>query len=308
MDCYLEDVILVSYSLWGRKNVKSVYKAHGGFGHTCYMIILEDKKYLLKINVRHKLKEDIDNEIYAHEILASQLKVPKIVYRGTLRQTREAFFVQEWLDGMDAKTCMNEMSIDERKEFFYEFGTLIGKMHQIKNCCYSEDILCNKTYHSLTDFCRIRMNNSVLAIEKSNLVSNNFIKEATNKISNKIISLDMNVTPTFVHGDLHLENVILKDNHIVGLIDFERCKFLDSYYDFVKLFLWVFEEYSEYYGDFLNGYEYTNIITDDFSERVGLYLGIEYLYFIEYFGCKYYDPNMLNVYRNKLELWTEHSG
>ena len=305
MNDYYDEVKIECMQVWRNSKVDRIYPLKSGYGHLCYVIEVAQEKYLLKINLRHTNTEDIDNELYGYEILAKHVSVPEIVRRGVLPKVEKNYFIQRWIEGIDAKHKVNELLDEKKKDFFYSFGEMTGQMHKIKSNQFSEDLLGYRPFSSVAEFCENRVKHSIETIRKNELLPKSSLSLVENKLKNKWYVLNNIDTPSFVHGDLHLGNVLWNDGHIVGIIDFESCKFLDSLYDFVKLKLWVFDEYSQYYSDFLEGYSNTNKLPDDMDERLDIYMGVEYLYFIEYFGHKYYQEDMLTRYQNKIKQWSE---
>lgn len=60
----------------------------------------------------------------------------------------------------------------------------------------------------------------------------------------KILTVEHDIV--FTHGDLHLHNVIVKDGHVSGIIDWECAGWMPDYWEFAVI-LRAFKKTSEWY-------------------------------------------------------------
>lgn len=111
--------------------------------------------------------------------------------------------------------------------------------------------------------------------------------------------------PFLTHGDIWLENVLLKGCEVSRLLDFEHARFLDPLYDFGKPDELVFERWPTTRPSFVAGYESVRQLPADADERIGVYRGFQFLYMFNYF--KVWSPQFLGEYHDRLRTWVgEH--
>lgn len=290
----------------GQYSITAIKNMTGGYGHECFLVVCKEKKFLLKINIRHTKKSDVQNEIYACNILKSIVPVPNIFCDGELKEEKSFYYVQEYVEGNDALQLVGKMSHKEASKFFESFGEAIGRIHSIQGNYYSEDLLGFRKHNSYEDYCNKRLKRSLEACIKYELVSPKQIDIAIKKFERIKSCITSESIPYFNHGDLHLGNLICDDSyHINSIIDFESSKFTDVSFDFVKLNLWILSNHQEYFQDFMNGYRRTKRISDDFEARLDYSFGIEIIHFIDYFGRIYPNKSMYESFLEEILNWVQ---
>ena len=115
--------------------------------------------------------------------------------------------------------------------------------------------------------------------------------------------LPMINSPRLVHRDLHLANVLIDDDRITAVLDFEMVREWDAAYDFVKIRNSVFPIAPWAEEAFMTGYRETAKTSDRFEERMDLYVGLHLLLTV----VEYLDGN--ERYRDSLpglKEWLTH--
>lgn len=115
--------------------------------------------------------------------------------------------------------------------------------------------------------------------------------------------LPMIGTPRLVHRDLHLGNVLVDDNRVNSVLDFEMVREWDPAYDFVKIRNSVFAAGHWAEDAFLAGYRELAETSDRFEARADLYAALHLLLTV----VEYLDGNQ--GYRDslhRLKQWMTH--
>lgn len=292
-------------SIFGNKSVLDVKPLNKGYGHKCWKINIDNDYLLFKINIRHASLQEFNNEVFAQKLVGLYgIRVPDIVITGKLPHNKKCnFYIQRWIDGEDGISAVSKMTSHEYNQFFFEIGTIFAKLHGNQGEFFSEDIIGYKKYQTWEKRCRNRLNSSIKVLKNSNIVPHKILNIVETFINTKINNLSDNIVPSFLHGDLHLGNIIVNNGKFAGLIDFEGSRYGDKFHDFVKLENWVFDRYKGSRKMFMSGYKNVVDLEVDFEDRLFLYKGIEILYSINYFGIVYPDKKMLNSFIELLYKW-----
>ena len=122
----------------------------------------------------------------------------------------------------------------ERKKIIKE---LCGYIKNINNTTYNDYVKKFKIDHPLNWHNKIvtSIQNSLKKIKKNKLITSEFIKEIETFVD-KYSYVLMEQKMVLVYWDGHFDNILVKNNRIVGILDFERTELssLDFYLDIVK--------------------------------------------------------------------------
>jgi len=294
----------------GISNITDVLPYTKGYGHLCWYIKTRtNKSYLFKVNIRNSSKQKFNNEIYSLQFaLKKGIHVPGIYSRGELEnETFKYYYIQEWVRGEDASSYLKKVDHTEKQHFFFNFGSEVANLHSIEGTYFSEDIIGTNKYKSIKELSKLRLDRTIDFLLSTTILPKALLLEIEQKINKKILQLPGEILPCFTHGDLHLGNIIVTEEDKLFFIDFESSKFYDPILDFFKLDLWVFQEYSNYYDDFIKGYNQNRNLGNLYEERFSLYKSIEYIYCINYFGNLYRDEKMLKQFIDLLVKWNNEN-
>lgn len=294
-DFSIEEIFTLTKSIFNFKDIINIYPLKKGYGHKSWKLIVEDKPYILKINVRHSSLEEFENEVFSQNLAAKVgIITAAIVAKGTIgNEKKYNYYVQEWIEGEDAIGAVPKMSTIEYENFFYTVGCNLAKLHKKHGEYFSDDIIGYKKVVSWKAQCKKRLRGALDSLKNSTLIDLKLLNSLEEKIIIRIEDLSNKILPSFVHGDLHLGNIIVNNGEYKALIDFESSRFADSVHDFVKLDNWVFSKYKNSYENFILGYRSISHFEVDFEERLLLYKAIEILYSINYFGILYPNKEMM---------------
>lgn len=182
----------------------------------------------------------------------SEIHSPEIVESGELEGWN--YVVMTRLEGLEAKTVWPGLNVAERQQIAAELGLLLGAIHR------------NQAQHQLpatyTDWESFTEHQVKTAIERQRVNNANpeWIQSLPTYVSDRIDLLNDNSTPVFLHGDVHLGNLLFhrRENRwkISGIFDFGDALCGCEEYDFVAPGVLMFQGERELQRAFLNAYGY----------------------------------------------------
>lgn len=106
---------------------------------------------------------------------------------------------------------------------------------------------------------------------------------------------------SLTHGDLYLDNLLVRDGRLSCLLDFEHAAFQDRFADFGKLSELIFERHPATRQPFLRAYREHHPPAPDDEVRLELALGLYALTYLAYFHR--WQPDLVGFYRDRLAGW-----
>lgn len=169
----------------------------------------------------------IDNFVHACNMLKkNQIPCPDITSVGKLAD--KEYVIYKKITGNPIFDLIKEkVKLDDQSSFLIEQSALtLKKLHAIKPNSLDTEYLYNAS-----DYVQNWLNNQIEI-----LTSDRQLDKSTSEKIHTIFAgnkhLFLNYSPTFVHMDFHLGNILTHDNKITGIIDFDRSIFSDPLLDF----------------------------------------------------------------------------
>lgn len=188
-------------------------------GHTSTVAILDtfDRKYIIK-----KTENDLYNEWLSDEYKVLQylhhsgLPVPKVYSFHTEDTSR--WLLMDHINGISLREFLAKMpDLQSKEKAIFNFGLCLKKIHEcscpielLNNDSPWLDTTLNKAEYNLTHFA---VDGSAKRLQQ--------LKEARPKP----------IENTFIHGDFTIDNVLVNDCNIVGVIDWAGAAYGDPRYD-----------------------------------------------------------------------------
>ena len=235
-------------------NIKDVKELKSGWSKDKKYIL--DDKYLLRISdgsLYNKKKEQFE---LLKEVDKLSINSSKPIEFGVL-DSGDVYILLSYLDGYSAIDEISKLDNKSAYDLGFEAGLILQKIHSIS---------INKEELSWYDKYVIKMERKI----------NNYLK-CEYKISygdlvieyyKKHCHLMKNRPLTLTHGDYHLGNMIINNNHI-GIIDFDKLGLADPYDEF-KPFCWNVMRNEYFETGLINGY-FNNEIPEDFFPILKFY-------------------------------------
>ena len=235
-------------------NIKDVKELKSGWSKDKKYIL--DDKYLLRISdgsLYNKKKEQFE---LLKEVDKLSINSSKPIEFGVL-DSGDVYMLLSYLDGYNAIDEISKLDNKSAYDLGFEAGLILQKIHSIS---------INKKELSWYDKYVIKMERKI----------NNYLKceykisygDSVIEYYKKHCYLMKNRPLTLTHGDYHLGNMIINNNHI-GIIDFDKLGLADPYDEF-KPFCWNVMRNEYFETGLINGY-FNNKIPEDFFPILKFY-------------------------------------
>ncbi|MEK4052146.1 phosphotransferase [Paenibacillus sp. FSL F4-0087] len=188
-------------------------------GHTSIVAILDtpDKKYVIK---------KTENDLY-NEWLSEEYKVLQSLYHTGLPvprahsyhvENKSRWLLMDYIDGISLREFLSkEPDLKDKEKAIFNFGLCLKKIHEcscpielLKNDNPWLDTMLNKAEHNLTHF----------AVDGTEELLKRLKEVRPKPIDN-----------TLIHGDFTIDNVLVNEGNIVGVIDWSGAANGDPRYD-----------------------------------------------------------------------------
>ncbi len=213
-------------------DVYSIQKIEIGFTNAVFSI---NNKYILKVCKDIKNENRFEKEVFFYELFKDKIPIPKlIIYDETKKLCDFKFIIYPKIKGDNLYAIWHILNDDERKHIVKQ---ICGFLRIINNASL-EDFTTTFNLQSKPNWQKIIVNkihDSLLKIESENILDTESILSIKDYVSNnKHVLIEQNVR--IVYWDIHFDNVLVNDNNVVGILDFERteCCSIDFVLDVVK--------------------------------------------------------------------------
>lgn len=208
--------------------------------------------------------KSMENEINSYNLIKQQnIASPKIINTD---ETKRKITMSK-CKGDCLLSKIGSFDYEKLKKILYDIGILLAKIHK-----------SNKTnnfvnYHSKEYYENVKKEVSLLKISANK--TNEFFANLYT-ISNDIDEQDI----VFTHGDFHFGNIMLDDNKITGIIDWEESCHHSRYVDISTIAANIFDFVNKKYqmnilDAFISGYS-TESKIDICHKKIGLFMELNY--------------------------------
>ncbi len=207
------------------------------------------------------------------------------------------FCIEEKLEGVPLKLLMKTSEKKDLKPLITEAGEILSKIHSVKVESFGnlKNNLQHKTWGDFI-FHLEHIKEKIIDSAKKADISSILINE-TFLLLRKYDEMFQLNQAKLLHGDFSPKHLLVKDNHIVGIIDFENAKGGDPIRDIA----WVNYFYGESFSiEYLKlGYSDKSIFDNNFDLKMKLYRLHLSLDLINYYGTENNEAGM-NLSKDRL--------
>ena len=236
-----EEIRSIVKSSFPEQTLKEYTELTEGYCNTAYRLVLDDgQKLILKVTpgksegfMRNEINL-MDAEVQAMEIVRKEtdIRVAKVFCYDKSRALIDGYyFLMEHLEGDSWSGKAEALSEDVNQQISREVGMLQKKLTNVTSDYFG---MLGDKEHKFTsqyDFLHYLMTN-VIEDAKAGKVD---LGVAPDSILCKLESdrhlFDEITTPSLVHWDMWGGNIFIKDDHISGIIDWERAMWADPMMD-----------------------------------------------------------------------------
>jgi aminoglycoside phosphotransferase (APT) family kinase protein len=237
---------------------------------------------------------------------AAEGGVPVVRFRAFVPRSTvldAPLMVQEYQDGTPADEAWEAMDTTQRMRFVSELGQLVGRLHACSGRWFG-DVLGTAKHPDIQTFLHAFVD-SRLAEAPDDITSVGRVGLSA-AIHRAVDAVPPDCAPSLTHGDLWRPNVVIRQERIACLLDFEHGCYSDRFLDFGKLDEHIFNEFPEGRAVFLNTYNDLCALPDDWESRVRLGHAVHALSASVYFLR--WTPKWAPQYVHELEEWLADRG
>lgn len=239
--------------------IKSIKKIDIGFTNKVYSI---NDNFILKICEDEDNKENFEKEVFFYDFFEDKIPVPKVIFYDNSKSIYNKFFIiYPKIQGDNLYAKWHLMTDDERKNI-------------IKQLCEFLKIINNADYKKFVEKFKIsnpinwkesiesKIQKSLQELETREILSMEFVQKIQKFVEKNKSALDEQKV-SLVYWDAHFDNILVKNNEIVGILDFERTELasIDFVLDILKRMMNYPKKYmSEESEKFAKKADYENLL------------------------------------------------
>lgn len=212
--------------------VSSVEKVEIGFTNKIYSV---NNKFILKVCEDETNELNFEKEAYFYKFFEGKISVPKvIIYDNSKKKYCESFMVYHKIKGENLYSKWHLLNNKRRKEIIKQLCQILKK---INNSSYKGFVKKFKLKNSINWHDKIikQINNHLKNSKKRKLLPTELINKIKDFVDthHKVLKKQK---ITLVYWDVHFDNILIENNKITGLLDFERTELasIDFTLDVVK--------------------------------------------------------------------------
>lgn len=203
-------------------SIHEVEDSHSSTVYKCHL--LSGETVFLKIPFT-KLK--CQRELEAYEILRNQVQVPQLLDFWPGDEDCPGAFLLSELKGQP-------LTPKDTPTVAFQVGVLHAMMHQIQPTPKSDLIGIQNEYADWSNF--IERQFYSFAEDVKEVLNGDLYDQAIRKFEAIKLQLPPSDGPSFVHMDFRPANIIVDEQRVLGVIDFESVRFGSTEVDFTKLY------------------------------------------------------------------------
>ena len=240
-------------------NVGKVEKIEIGFTNELYSI---DDRFILKIYTGHDGEKNFEKEVFFYEFFKNKIPVPKVVVADkTKKSCKNNFVIYRKIKGDNLYSKWHLFSDEERRKIVKQLCEILRKINESSIDEFVEKFKIDASFswrNKVVDEIGVYLEKC----KKRKTVSNDFtesieifVKENSHVLEKQKIGL--------VYWDAHFDNILIQDNKIVGILDFERTELgsVDFGLDIIKRMVDYPKKYmSEEFEEFAKKEDYKNLL------------------------------------------------
>ncbi len=190
-----------------------------------YIIKMKDgSKRVLRVNDITQLDNKKKEYYYINKIYDLGIKTHKCIHFGVCDTNKKVYILLEYIEGDQAELILPSLNENEKYELGLEMGIALKKIHKIdyRKTSNWEDIYTKKIHSRIEAY-----RNCGYQSEKIEKMIT-YLLDNTHLLKNRPMS--------FNHGDFHSGNMIITPNKEIYVIDYNRIKEGDPFYEFNRIY------------------------------------------------------------------------
>lgn len=218
----------------------------------------------------------------------------KAIDFGKCNNEQNVYILLTWVDGNSLDAVIGNLTEREQYELGLQAGKILNQIHSLEvndkdiSCINKKDNILKKL--NIYENSKVRIENDEIAIQ--------FVKNNIDRIN---IS-----SPTYIHGDFHVGNLVLTNNKEIGVIDFNRWNCGDKYEEFYKIQSFDLEKSLPFSIGQVDGY-FNFKPTDEFWSILAVYVAYSSLYSIAW-AEKFGEAEIKEMKRRCMKAFEDYNN
>lgn len=254
-----KDIAERIFSISKLEVLKSFKEINIGYTNKVYLI---NNKYILKVCEDLHNEVNFEKEIFFYDFFKNKIPVPKVIVFDKTKKIYDKFYmIYEKIQGDNLYSLWHLLTDQERKQIIKESSSILRIISESPFDEYTEKFNVNPP-SSWHDEELNKINQYLSIIENKRIITPDFIQKIKDFVNNNHQSL-IEQKIALVFWDAHFDNVLVKNNKIVGILDFERTELasLDYNLDVIKRMVDYPKKYmSEAFEKFAKKEDYANLL------------------------------------------------
>jgi aminoglycoside phosphotransferase (APT) family kinase protein len=266
----------------GIQGAVSIRKIDVGFTNTVFNI---DNKYIIKICRLESNEPFFKREAQLYQFFKTALPVPQLLtYDDSKSVIDSHYMIYPIIEGDNLYNVWHELSVDQRKSITKQLCSILKKINQTDVTSLPKTINIGNA-SSWKEKILEKLNMHLSLVQTAGTLSESEVAQIRKYVESNQGTLDQEKM-ALVYWDAHFDNIIVKNDKIVGLLDFERTEIasIDFALDLVQRMVDVPKKYmSEHAEQFARDEDYAHLMEwyreyypelfdfEDIAIRINLY-------------------------------------
>lgn len=225
-----------------------------------YIETVDDATLLLRISDLASYEHKQQEFVAMQQLASNGIHMPQPLDIGLCNGGQNVFLLLTWLDGVDAETVLPTLADQEQYRLGYSAGQMLRTIHSLPappSQAPWEERFRRKTERKISNYraCALQFPGADRVIDY--LQAN--------------MSLLQGRPQMFQHGDFHVGNMIINEQHQLGIIDFNRSDYGDPWEEFNRI-TFCAELSPLFASGRINGY-FDDDVPDLFFRLLAFYIG-----------------------------------
>lgn len=257
--------------------ITNIEYSNRGMVNLCIFI---NDKYVLRINNRDcHINKFLREKTVLDFLYKKNVTVPKsILYDNDCDIIPYEYIISKKEKGKEIREYLLNTNIEKRKKILIDAGKLLGELHKFKFKKFGN---INQNFGNCElweEFILERVKEDINICKKMEIFKPKIL-EIILEIFEKNINLFKKIEESnIIHYDFNFTNLIINEDNIISVFDFEWTRLGDKNFDFVILEIEEFTENPKFKKWFYEGYNVTNKISENFENLFKFY---KLLYLLE---------------------------
>lgn len=267
---------------------------------------LVDEDRVLRISLKPVIKRSVLTETI------DNIYVPKILMTGTvdLLSEKRYYTLADYIPGQTLHLSLLTLTEEQQKRIGEEMADFLLELHSHQSVTYDIGhyipvIGCFSGTWKEGHEAYVAYLKKILSSRTMKDSTRRVVDKALDYISTNMESLNHSLGPSKLHNDLHPQNIIIRNGHLAGVIDWECSQYGEGDFDLIHMIHWSYfppedgKSYKSLLQSFLKHYFMSRPV-ENAEERLLVYL-VEHELMQLFWNQKTQEKDRIS----KLKYWLE---